>query len=120
MQILGAICAGDDKGLVAIDVDLAHFSKLIVSWNAMENVTRAVHVRNCTSYISACVCPTSSASDEVQQILFMVSSIFVFQDYSLKSLHIIMTNQAISEVDRAVTKQVNGNQTPTKSMSVGQ
>ena len=59
----------------------------------MENVIRAVHVRNCTSYISACVCPTSSASDEVQQILFIVScSIFAFQAYySLKSLHIIMT-----------------------------
>ena len=39
----------------------------------MENVIRAVHVRNCASCISACVCPTSSASDEVQQILFMVS-----------------------------------------------
>ena len=50
----------------------------------MENVIRAVHVRNCASYISACVCPTSSASDEAQQILFMVSSIFVFQAYSLK------------------------------------
>ena len=100
----------------AIDVDLVHFSKckLIVSWNAMENVIRAVHVRNCASYISACVCPTSSASDEVQQILFMVSSIFVFQAYSLKALHIIMTNQAISEVNRAVTKQLNGNQTQTK------
>ena len=46
MQILGAICAGDDKGLAAIDVDLVHFSKLIVSWNAMENVIRAVHVCN--------------------------------------------------------------------------
>ena len=45
----------------------------------MENVIRAVHVRNYASYISACVCPTSSASDEVQQILFM--SIFVFQAY---------------------------------------
>ena len=119
-QILGAICAGDDKGLAAIDVDLVHFSKLIVSWNAMENVIRAVHVRNCASYTSACVCPTSSASDEAQQILFMVSSIFVFQDYSLKSLHIITTNQAISEVNRAVTKQLNGNQTQTKSMNVGQ
>ena len=75
----------------------------------MENVIRAVHVCNCASYISACVCPTSSASDEVQQILFMVSSIFEFQDYSLKSLHIITTNQAISEVNRAVTKQLNGN-----------
>ena len=108
-------------GLAAIDVDLVHFSKckLIVSWNAMENVIRAVHVRNCASYISACVCPTSSASDEVQQILFMV---FLFQAYSLKSLHIIMTNQAISEVNRAVTKQLNGNrnQTQTKSMNVGQ
>ena len=33
-------------GLAAIDVDLVHFSKckLIVSWNAMENVIRAVHV----------------------------------------------------------------------------
>ena len=49
----------------------------------MENVIRAVHVCNCASYISACVCPTSSASDEVQQILFMVSSIFVFQDYTV-------------------------------------
>ena len=103
-------------GLAAKDVDLVHFSKckLIVSWNAMENVIRAVHVRNCASYISACVCP------EVQQILFMVSSICVFQAYSLKSLHIIMTNQAISEVNRAVTKQLNGNQTQTKSMNVGQ
>ena len=55
-----------------------------------------------------------------QQILFMVSFIFVFQAYSLKSLHIIMTNQAISEVNRAVTKQLNGNQTQTKSMNVGQ
>ena len=62
-----------------------------------------------------CIC-------EVQQILFMVSSIFVFQAYtcSLKSLHIIMTNQAISEVNRAVTKQLNGNQAQTKSMNVGQ
>ena len=39
----------------------------------MESVIRVVHVHNCASYISACVCPTSSASDEVQQILFMVS-----------------------------------------------
>ena len=51
---------------------------------------------------------------------FMVSSIFVFQDYSLKSLHIITTNQAVSEMNRAVTKQLNGNQTQTKSMNVGQ
>ena len=71
-------------GLAAIDVDLVHFSKLIVSWNAMQNAIRAVHVCNCASYISACVCPTSSASDEVQQILFIVSCcIFVFQAYSL-------------------------------------
>ena len=53
----------------AIDVDLVNFSRLIVSWNAMENVIRAVHVCNCASYISAYVCPTSSASDEVQQII---------------------------------------------------
>ena len=80
--MLGAIRAGNDMGLAAIDVELVHSSKLIVSWNAMENVIRAVHVHNCASYISACVCPTSSASDEVQQILFMVScSIFIFQAY---------------------------------------
>ena len=60
----------------------------------MENVIRAVHVRNCASYISACVCPTSSASDEVPQILFTVSFFFVFQAYGLKTLHTIMTNQA--------------------------
>ena len=55
-------------GLAGRDVDLVHFSKLIVSWNAMENAIRAVHVCNCASYISACVCPTLSASDEVQEI----------------------------------------------------
>ena len=43
--------------------------------------------------VHVCVQP-SSASDEAQQILFVVSSIFVFQAYSLKTLHIIMTNQA--------------------------
>ena len=35
---------------------LVHFSKLIVSWNAMENAIRAVHVCNCASYISVHVC----------------------------------------------------------------
>ena len=29
-------------GLAAIDVDLVHFNKLIVSWNAMEDAIRAV------------------------------------------------------------------------------
>ena len=52
--------------LSAIDVDLVHFSELIVNLNAMENVIRAVHVHNCAGYINACTCPTSSASDEVQ------------------------------------------------------
>ena len=109
-------------GLAAIDVDLVHFSKckLIVSWNAMENVIRAVHVRNCASYISACVCPTFLCIWWGSTNFVVMVSIFVFQAYSLKSLHIIMTNQAISEVNRAVTKQLNGNQTQTKSMNVGQ
>ena len=47
VQILGAICAGDDMGLsllAAIDVDPVHFSELIVSWNAMEKVIKVVPV----------------------------------------------------------------------------
>ena len=50
--------------LAAIDVDLVYFSELFVSWNAMENVIKAVHVRDCACYTNACMCPTSSASDE--------------------------------------------------------
>ena len=52
--------------LAAIDVDLVYFSKLFVSWNAMEDIVKAVHVRDCACYTNACTCPTSSASDEVQ------------------------------------------------------
>ena len=39
--------------LAAIDVDLVYFSELFVSWNAMENVIKAVHVIP----IHACVQP---------------------------------------------------------------
>ena len=63
-SVLGAIHGA--SLLAATDVDLVHFSKLIVSWNAMENVIKAVHVRDCACCINACACPTSSASDEVQ------------------------------------------------------
>ena len=80
-------------GLAGIDVDLVHFSKLIVSWNAMEDAIRAVHVCNCASYISACVCPTLSASDEVQQICSWKVVVFLYSRLIVlaKSLHIIMT-----------------------------
>ena len=49
-SVLGTIRA---SLLAAIDVEL------IVSWNAMENVIKELIV-----YMTACVCPTSSASDE--------------------------------------------------------
>ena len=52
--------------LAVIDVDLVHFSKVIVSWNSMENVIKVVHVGDCACCINAYVCPTSSASDKIQ------------------------------------------------------
>ena len=52
--------------LAAIDVDLVYFSELFVSWNAMENIIKAVYVCDCACYTNACTCPTSSVSDEVQ------------------------------------------------------
>ena len=44
-------------GLAAIDVDLVHFSKLIVSWNAMEDAIRAVHVTVQVISVHVCVQP---------------------------------------------------------------
>ena len=47
--MLVAIRAGDNNGaswVAAINVDLVHFSELIVSWNTMENVIKVVHVRD--------------------------------------------------------------------------
>ena len=52
--------------LAGIDVDLVYFSELFISWNAMENIIKAVYVRDYACYTNACTCPTSSASDEVQ------------------------------------------------------
>ena len=46
--------------LAAIDVDLVYFSELFVSWNAMENIIKAVHVCDWACYTNACLVLTET------------------------------------------------------------